>query len=155
MWEGQVSFTDWYVPRRTCTDHVAVMPCRPSAPSISRTRGLKRHLECLSLHHDNSESKVCTASSQHETNAAQAHRFSPITLADQHYLGLMAPALNILRRIDFSPDVPSDELSNQWTHPSDVFSVLLILGGDVVARALAQSTGSLIGIPSFSFGRSS
>jgi hypothetical protein len=50
------------------------------------------------------------------------------------------------------PGVPSDEFSAQWTHPGDVFSVLLILGGDVVGRALAQCAGGWLRPPSFSFG---
>ncbi|KAI2618342.1 hypothetical protein GGR54DRAFT_149899 [Hypoxylon sp. NC1633] len=65
----------------------------------------------------------------------------------------MPPFLNaFVPRADFQPGMTSDELRKQWSHPGEVFSVLLILGGDVVARALAQSTGSPIGLPSFSFG---
>ncbi|KAI1179855.1 hypothetical protein F4777DRAFT_401961 [Nemania sp. FL0916] len=55
-------------------------------------------------------------------------------------------------RANFHPADASNEFRQQWTHPGDVFSVLLILGGDVVARALAQSTGWRFGLPSFSFG---
>ncbi|KAI2742526.1 hypothetical protein DTO013E5_3546 [Penicillium roqueforti] len=40
----------------------------------------------------------------------------------------------------------------QGVHPSDVFSVLLILGGDIVARALAQLAGSGLTPVTFSFG---
>lgn len=54
------------------------------------------------------------------------------------------------RNLDFS--VPSGEFSNQWTHPTDVFSVLLILGGDIVHRALAQLAGSKVTPVAFSFG---
>ena len=50
--------------------------------------------------------------------------------------------------------VSSNEFSTQWTHPADVFSVLLLLGGDVVARALAQLVGGWITPVAFSFGRS-
>merc|ERR1712093_866825 len=42
--------------------------------------------------------------------------------------------------------------SDQWENPSDVFSVLLILGGDVVERALAQLAGSPVTPVAFSFG---
>jgi hypothetical protein len=44
------------------------------------------------------------------------------------------------------------EFSAQWTHPGDVFSVLLILGGDVVNRALAQLAGGWLTPVTFSFG---
>lgn len=46
----------------------------------------------------------------------------------------------------------SNELRAQWTRPSDTFSVLLILGGDVIQIALANLTGSIITPISFSFG---
>ena len=52
----------------------------------------------------------------------------------------------------FNPGIPSGEFSEQWKHPGDVFSVLLILGGDVVGRALAQFAGGWLRPPSFSFG---
>lgn len=39
-----------------------------------------------------------------------------------------------------------------WTQPADIFSVLLILGGDVVNRALAQLVGSRVTPVAFSFG---
>ncbi|SCN95091.1 uncharacterized protein FFB20_09945 [Fusarium fujikuroi] len=63
----------------------------------------------------------------------------------------MAPLSHIVRRA-FNPGLPSNEFSEQWKHPSDVFSVLLILGGDVVARALAQLVGSRFTPVAFSFG---
>ncbi|KAH0547740.1 hypothetical protein GP486_008407 [Trichoglossum hirsutum] len=46
----------------------------------------------------------------------------------------------------------SSEFNAQWTNPSGVFAVLLIVGSDVVSRALAQMTGGCVGLPSFSFG---
>ncbi|KAH7304229.1 hypothetical protein B0I35DRAFT_414522 [Stachybotrys elegans] len=68
----------------------------------------------------------------------------------------MAPAivnLGLLRRASaFDPAQPSSAFRTQWTDPSDIFSVLLILGGDVVARALAQLTGSSFTPVAFSFG---
>ena len=66
----------------------------------------------------------------------------------------MAPffATLISRDLGFDPSVSSDEFTEQWTHPGDVFSVLLILGGDVVARALAQLAGSGLAPITFSFG---
>lgn len=46
-------------------------------------------------------------------------------------------------------------LSEQWANPGDVFSVLLLLGGDVINRALAQLAGTKNRITpvAFSFGR--
>ncbi|KAL9089709.1 MAG: hypothetical protein Q9159_002356 [Coniocarpon cinnabarinum] len=47
---------------------------------------------------------------------------------------------------------PFGELRMQWSNPSDVFSVLLLLGGDVVSRALAQLAGGSVTPVTFSFG---
>ncbi|KAK9427262.1 hypothetical protein V1505DRAFT_53790 [Lipomyces doorenjongii] len=58
---------------------------------------------------------------------------------------------HILAR-EFNLGASSIEFSDQWKNPSDVFSVLLILGGDVVARALAQIAGSTVTPVAFSFG---
>ncbi|KAJ8096512.1 hypothetical protein POJ06DRAFT_264010 [Lipomyces tetrasporus] len=73
---------------------------------------------------------------------------SPVLLS----LPAMPPLFYRLARRQFSPGDPSGEFSDQWTHPSDVFSVLLILGGDVVGRALAQLAGSAVTPVAFSFG---
>ncbi len=44
-------------------------------------------------------------------------------------------------------------VKTQWTNPSDILSLLLILGGDVIQRALAQQTGDRWPAPVvFSFG---
>lgn len=64
----------------------------------------------------------------------------------------MAPLLPKLIPRSFSSFLASDELRDQWEGPSDVFSVLLILGGDVVARAMAQIAGSCPSTVAFSFG---
>lgn len=61
------------------------------------------------------------------------------------------PIRLVIRRV-LAFGVPSHEFTEQWQNPSDVFSVLLILGGDVVARALAQLAGSGITPVAFSFG---
>lgn len=45
-----------------------------------------------------------------------------------------------------------EELSYQLTNPSDIFSVLLILGGNVVWRAIAQLAGPPVTPVAFSFG---
>jgi hypothetical protein len=58
---------------------------------------------------------------------------------------------DLIRR-NFDTGEPSNEFLAQWKNPGDVFSVLLILGGDIVARALAQLVGSGITPVAFSFG---
>ncbi|KAK9233800.1 hypothetical protein V1525DRAFT_392107 [Lipomyces kononenkoae] len=65
----------------------------------------------------------------------------------------MPPLISYIRLRDFNPSTPpSVEFTDQWKNPSDAFSVLLILGGDVVARALAQVVGSTVTPVAFSFG---
>ncbi|KAJ9609566.1 hypothetical protein H2200_005893 [Cladophialophora chaetospira] len=64
----------------------------------------------------------------------------------------MPPVLADFVRRNFDPGEPSREFWAQWKNPGDVFSVLLILGGDVVARALAQLAGSPLTPVAFSFG---
>lgn len=44
------------------------------------------------------------------------------------------------------------ELQSQWSNPSDVSTLLMIIGGDVVQGALAQSTGTWFTPVCFSFG---
>ena len=44
------------------------------------------------------------------------------------------------------------ELKNQWTNPSDILSLLLLLGPDVIQRALAQLVGRRVTPVAFSFG---
>jgi hypothetical protein len=44
------------------------------------------------------------------------------------------------------------QLVGQWANPSDVLSVLLIVGGDVVQKALAQASGGYFTPVCFSFG---
>lgn len=50
------------------------------------------------------------------------------------------------------PSLPPPAYQSQWTNPKDVFSVLLLLGGDVVNRALAQLAGTCLTPVAFSFG---
>ncbi|KAF3401067.1 hypothetical protein DPV78_005821 [Talaromyces pinophilus] len=64
----------------------------------------------------------------------------------------MSPLTTLTLPRDFSPEGTSAAFSSQWTNPSDAFSVLLIVGGDTVARALAQLTGSVVAPVAFSFG---
>ena len=67
----------------------------------------------------------------------------------------MAPFVQHLFARELDPGVSSEEFRNQWKHPHDVFVVLLILGGDVVGRALAQLAGSWVTPVAFSFGTTS
>ncbi|KAI0545163.1 hypothetical protein F4679DRAFT_588785 [Xylaria curta] len=48
--------------------------------------------------------------------------------------------------------VTAKELSSQFANPSDVTTVLMVIGGDVVQKALAQTTGCLYTPVCFSFG---
>ncbi|USP81486.1 uncharacterized protein yc1106_08760 [Curvularia clavata] len=50
-----------------------------------------------------------------------------------------------------SPSTAS-QLRGQWTNPSDVLSLLLIIGGDIIQKALAQTTAGHIPPVCFSFG---
>jgi len=64
----------------------------------------------------------------------------------------MAPFLvTLLAGRDPSSTTPG-EFKYQWLRPGDVFSVLLILGGDVIARALSQLAGGVFTPVTFSFG---
>lgn len=65
----------------------------------------------------------------------------------------MAPFLKtFMSRSIFQPSLASHQFRHQWSHPKDVFSVLLILGGDIVGRALAQLAGGRLTPVTFSFG---
>lgn len=65
----------------------------------------------------------------------------------------MMPALSYYSGRGSNHHTSASTFSQQWANPSDVFSVLLILGGDVVASALAQLAGSRITPVAFSFGK--
>jgi hypothetical protein len=68
----------------------------------------------------------------------------------------MAPsswmALAPRHRADFNLTTSSTAFHNQWALPGDIFSVLLILGGDVMSRSLAQLAGTPLTPVAFSFG---
>lgn len=50
-------------------------------------------------------------------------------------------------------DVTSvSELTNQWSNPNDILSLLLLLGPDVIQQALAQLVGRRVTPVAFSFG---
>ncbi|KAM3462830.1 hypothetical protein NHJ6243_003836 [Beauveria neobassiana] len=66
----------------------------------------------------------------------------------------MPPFISQLVRRTFDFGIASREFSDQFKNPSDIFSVLLLLGGasDPVGRALAQISGSRVTPVAFSFG---
>ncbi|PQK16209.1 hypothetical protein BB8028_0006g05300 [Beauveria bassiana] len=68
----------------------------------------------------------------------------------------MPPFISQLVRRTFDFGIASREFSDQFKNPSDIFSVLLLLGGasDPVGRALAQISGSRVTPVAFSFGNS-
>ncbi|KAK2746357.1 hypothetical protein FQN57_003239 [Myotisia sp. PD_48] len=47
---------------------------------------------------------------------------------------------------------PLEEFSKQLSHPSNVFAILLMLGGDMVEKAYAQLVGTYVAPVAFSFG---
>jgi len=62
-------------------------------------------------------------------------------------------ALELQRRANSSHFSESaDGLRQQWTQPTNVFSVLLLLGGEIVNKALAQLAGGVLTPVTFSFG---
>jgi hypothetical protein len=69
----------------------------------------------------------------------------------------MAPTVVQQHKVDtdrFNPAAPAAEFVAQLRNPGDVFSVLLLLGGDIVARAIAQLVGPRGFTPvAFSFGK--
>ncbi|KAM3515859.1 hypothetical protein MY11210_000399 [Beauveria gryllotalpidicola] len=66
----------------------------------------------------------------------------------------MPPFISQLVRRTFDFGIASREFADQFKNPSDIFSVLLLLGGasDPVGRALAQISGSRVTPVAFSFG---
>jgi len=63
----------------------------------------------------------------------------------------MAPLFPLLPR-QLDPGSATAEIKLQWVNPSDIFSLLLLLGGDIVARALAQIVGPRFTPIALSFG---
>ncbi len=51
-----------------------------------------------------------------------------------------------------NPVTASDFFAEQWRNPSDIFSILLLLGPETVQGAVAQLTGRRITPVAFSFG---
>ena len=46
----------------------------------------------------------------------------------------------------------SDYIDSQWHNPSDILSILLILGPEIVQKAVAQLAGRVVTPVAFSFG---
>ncbi|KAF7588228.1 hypothetical protein BBP40_005979 [Aspergillus hancockii] len=64
----------------------------------------------------------------------------------------MPPGL-LARQLDATNSATvSDYLSAQWKNPSDILSVLMLLGPDIVQRAVAQLAGRIVTPVAFSFG---
>ncbi|KAA8651596.1 hypothetical protein EYZ11_002215 [Aspergillus tanneri] len=64
----------------------------------------------------------------------------------------MAPVSFSLFARNFNLSTTPPLFTNQLNNPTDIFSVLLILGGDVVNRAIAQLAGPRVTPVAFSFG---
>lgn len=45
-----------------------------------------------------------------------------------------------------------DQLRRQWLQPTGIMAVLLLVGGDIVNKALGQLAGSVLTPVTFSFG---
>ena len=61
--------------------------------------------------------------------------------------------LNIRRSVDIAnPVTSSDYFAAQWVNPADIFSVLLLLGPEIVQQAVAQLAGRWVTPVAFSFG---
>jgi len=70
-------------------------------------------------------------------------------------LSTMPALLPHLFRRSFDLTIPKAEFSDQWANPSDIFTALLILGGDggeMVAKAVAQLAGRGLVPVAFSIG---
>lgn len=59
--------------------------------------------------------------------------------------------LNMVRNTQDAQTTAND-FRDQWTNPSDIFSLLLLVGGDVIQKALAQFTLNRFRPMAFSFG---
>lgn len=57
-----------------------------------------------------------------------------------------------MTNINPSIESATTELHNQWRNPTDIFTILLLVGGEVVQRALAQLAGDGWTPVPFSFG---
>ena len=62
------------------------------------------------------------------------------------------PKANGLPILEVRWQEASSRLASQWQNPNDVLTVLLIIGGDIVQKALAQMSGGHLVPVAFSFG---
>lgn len=77
------------------------------------------------------------------------------SLDSSDFLTTMPPSLRHLPLLsrDFDPGAPSAAFSREWSQPSNyAFTILLLLGGDVVSAAMGQLAGGLVTPVAFSFG---
>jgi hypothetical protein len=59
----------------------------------------------------------------------------------------------IFPRREFDANAPAAAFAGEWSNPSNyAFTILLLLGGDVISRALAQLAGGSVTPVAFSFG---
>lgn len=65
----------------------------------------------------------------------------------------LSAMLNFPRSVNITdPSTTADYFAAQWVNPGDIFSVLLILGPEIVEQAVAQLAGRSINPVAFSFG---
>ena len=72
-------------------------------------------------------------------------------ILDQHLPFSFSYFQNLVTMSLFSRSAVID-VQNQWQNPADILSLLLLVGPDVVQKALAQLSGSLATPVAFSFG---
>ncbi|RDW64370.1 uncharacterized protein DSM5745_09781 [Aspergillus mulundensis] len=65
---------------------------------------------------------------------------------------LLQPLATLASRA-FDPGATADSFREEWSNPSNyAFTILLLIGGDIITRALAQLVGGAIAPVAFSFG---
>lgn len=62
------------------------------------------------------------------------------------------PLKRFIERRSNGTDPTPEIFLEQMENPSEVFSVLLIIGGDIIQKAIAQLAGGKVTLVSFSFG---
>ena len=65
---------------------------------------------------------------------------------------ILSPSYSIPGQLGARDVTSVSELKTQWSNPSDILSLLLLLGPDVIQRALAQLVGRRVAPVAFSFG---
>ena len=141
---------------RSCGDAPLDLRARLSlqtllSPSIS----LQSDLVCV----NDLGGSQSVASSCGEILRVLLYLFHQIRRADENlcHPSIMSPIRSIA--LELQPRANSShfsesahEVRQQWTQPTDVFSVLLLLGGEIVNKALAQLAGGVLTPVAFSFG---